>query len=382
MQKINSDFFYRQMELEITEYDSESVRSSAMHAQIKEYDASSPSPYRNIIRFSFFRLAVASAKTILTRAPLDVDLIKEVRAALYMLDSMIDPKVIDFKLTNGFRKKYRDFSKTGRTGELAQAISFIFSQEILGYPIVIDFDGFLESEKIPQIDPDLKTPDFALLFKNGEKKPSLLESKGTCPPKFTNSVKSQLKMALDQCRTGECHIYANAKPTYQIKNSFGTLISASESQDKWKSGLKFCDPEANVIETVNFPMDAARRYYSAWLVLARRPGLARKLFTSKLEIDDINIENNSTTVNNIQYIAFKPSKNKFDVFTPLLSISNDKEKRKLPKNWLIRMDILKSIINNDINAFSKIMEELSQQQVDYNNESGLIQFRDGTMCQI
>lgn len=66
------------------------------------------------MRFSQLRLALALAKTILTRDPSDEDLIKEVRAGLYVLDSLLDMTVANLRLTDRFRKKFRDFSKSFR----------------------------------------------------------------------------------------------------------------------------------------------------------------------------------------------------------------------------------------------------------------------------
>lgn len=336
-------------------------------------------PVSGKMRFSLFRLAVALAKTILTRDPLDEDLIKEVRAALYVLDSLLDMTEADLRLSNRFRQKYRDFSKSSRMGELAQAVSFVFAQEVLGHPVVLDFHGYIRSQKIAEVSPKIRTPDFALLFHSGSHRPSLLESKGTSPIQKTTAVKSDLKDGLDQCYAGESHILAHAKPFYRAKCSFGTLLAAAEIKDGWPSFFAFCDPERDGDEGMRDPIGAARQYYSTFLLLAGQRKLSRALFESTLRGGQLEQSCQVVQVGAVPHFVFN-SHRTYNLFTPLLAKKKGVQRRRLPIQWLVRVDIIQAIINHDSDAFTSIMIELSEKRSSVSAQGDFMDFRDGTRC--
>jgi len=364
-------------EIEISEYQSSSITSSKSHA--KKSTTSGTIHGKAVIRFSKFRLAVALAKTILTRDPKDSDLIKEVRAALYMLDSMIDTNKTSLRVCNGFRKKYRDFSKNSRTGELAQAISFIFSQEKLCYPIVMDFHGFLASQGSPESPNDYSSPDFALLAKSGDFKPSLLESKGTCPSTETNAVKGDLKDALNQCRSGLAFMLANCNPKLGAKSMFGTQVRVAESADSWSSVFSFCDPEDRA-EDAPDPLAAARQYYSAYILITGNIELSKRLIDQRgFESAMNNLE--ETKLEGTTYFLLKTEQKRFNLFTPLLANQKNHKKQQTPGEWYIRKDLLIAIATHNRDLLSSALESLDVEE-EQSNQSVIIFFRDGTACKI
>jgi hypothetical protein len=141
--------WHKGFELGVCEFTSASIKTTSARA------AKAGSTVKTL-RFSLFRLCVAVAKSVLTRDPTSENLVGEVWAALHTIGGTVDISQKDLRLVSGFRKKYRDFSRTGRMGELAQGISFIFAQESLRHPIVLDFAGFLASQGIPPVTPEVK----------------------------------------------------------------------------------------------------------------------------------------------------------------------------------------------------------------------------------
>ncbi|MDO3624342.1 hypothetical protein Q3O98_25030, partial [Ralstonia pseudosolanacearum] len=202
----------------IAAFPDEIFLKGVLGALIEEYSSSDIStPYARpksinsrVFHFSFFRITVAAAKSILTRDPISPQIWKDLRAAFYILDSIVECVNGNLRLIPEFRKRYRDFSRTARIGELAQALTFVLAQDVLEYPIVCDFDGFLSTQGIPSMKWDEKTPDYALLFKGGSKNLSLIESKGSCPQEETLSPKRSLNEALTQCKSADAHIRASA----------------------------------------------------------------------------------------------------------------------------------------------------------------------------
>lgn len=373
-----TDFFWdNEFQLNLTEYESSSIITPNCHA--KKVKSGGLVPASKKMHFSLFRLSVALAKTILTRNPTDEDLIKEVRAALYVLDSLLDVTEKDLRLTKRFRQKYRDFSKSSRMGELAQATSFVFAQEVLGHPLVLDFHGYLESQKIPEVSPKVRTPDFALLFHSGSHRPSLLESKGTSPLEKTDAVKSDLKDGLDQCYAGESHILAHAKPFYRAKNSFGTVLVAAEIEDGWPSFFAFCDPRNDDEDGMHNPISAARWYYSAFLLLVGQRKLSRALFDSTLRVVGMQHFGRIDYINSVPYFVFSMHRT-YNLFTPLLAKKKGILPRVLPNEWLLRVDIIQAIIDEDADALTSIMENVSEEQSSINRQGDTMYFNDGTLC--
>jgi hypothetical protein len=89
------------------------------------------------------RLAVSMAKAKLTADPRYTVLAIEAAATYVRLQFSIASKGNNLRVVDDFRSLYRDFSFHAYVGELGQAVSFLFAQERLGFPVVVDFEGFL-----------------------------------------------------------------------------------------------------------------------------------------------------------------------------------------------------------------------------------------------
>ncbi|WP_150625340.1 hypothetical protein [Pandoraea captiosa] len=376
-----SDFFWKdRIQIDLKEYRSSSVSAKSGQAVLKTYPGTPDFPPS--FKFSFFRLAVGIAKTVLTRDPEDDDLIKQVRSSLYQLDSTIASDTSDLRLVSRFRKKYRDFSKDSRMGELAQAVSFIFAQEVLGHPIVMDFHGFLDCQGIAEMSARDAAPDFALLLKDGVRIPWLLESKGSSPNSKSFAVKSKLKEALDQCDSGDNHLFANTQPVpYCSARSFGTKLMASEETDAWPSFLAFCDPENGGEQGMPSAIRAANRYYAAWFVVAGHRGLASRVNRGRLTLLEFMNHHEEMIVGDTVYLAYRSSSKGFDLFTPLRANKKGVLPRRTPRLWLIRKDIVLALIEQDEDKLVALFEEMASQP-NQALDQGFMHFRDGTLCEI
>lgn len=326
------------------------------------------------IKFSFFRLAVATAKSILTKDPLSAQNWKDLRSAFYMLDSIVKCVDGNLRLIPEFRQRYRDFSKTARIGELAQALTFILAQDVLEYPIVCDFDAFLRTQKIPAMKWDEKTPDYALLFKGGSRNVSLIESKGSCPETSVLSPKRSLNEALKQCESADAHIRATA--SYGATRTYGTHVRFSESSDLWETVVAYCDPEEPTQLGPANPLGVLRQYYAAWLVLAGHRQYASKLMEGTLAARDLE----SWTVMDVgefSYVTLEEvSRN--TLFSPFRAFRYEHSRPTIPKVWAVRTKVMWALVDEDVDALGKLFRQKSDIRTDV--ERGLVYFRDHTLC--
>lgn len=296
-----------------------------------------------------------------------------------MLDSMLDSDKTSLRACKGFRRKYRDFSKTSRTGELAQAISFVFAQENLSYPIVMDFHGFLASQGAPAYPIDFVSPDFALLANDGDFKPSLLESKGTCPSKITNAVKGDLKEALNQCQSANAFMQGCCSPKLGAKNTFGTLVKLAETQDLWESHFSFCDPDEQG-ESISDLFAVARRYYSAYFLIAGDPEFSKQLFNQQNASQTIALLE-TKNISGSDYFTIRTDATRFNLFTPLLARQKNNKKQETPREWYIRKDLLFAIVNRDRESLISIFKDIDA-STQGSGQQSIEFFRDGTACKI
>ena len=261
-------------EIEVYEYDSTSITTPKIKANLLNQHSN--------LNLTFRRMSLALAKSILTSNPTSFQLMSEILISSMQLLKTISARGVDLRLKDNFRNSIRDFSKTTKTGELAQAVSILFAQEILNYPLVFDFDGYLNLNGF-SYPWKTKKPDFAILMQNS-KTFSFLESKGTCPAKQTISYKPDLRKALGQCTNA----YVNLKRRYatlNISNIYGTLVEISEYGDKWFSSLRFADPSLsdnhdNSNPNLNF-LIFIKCYYAAWFTLCGFQNLASRLLNNE-----------------------------------------------------------------------------------------------------
>lgn len=141
----------------------------------------------------------------------------------------------------------------------------------------------------------------------------------------------------------------------------------------------FCDPADGDDQGMHDPIGAARQYYSAFLLLVGQRKFSRELFASTLCIGAIERSTALTQIGNVSYFVFNMHR-MYNLFTPLLAKKKDVSPRRLPNEWLVRVDIIKAIIDNDSESLSLIMIDISAELNSTEIQDETMYFRDGTRC--
>jgi hypothetical protein len=162
-----------------------------------------------------------------------------------------------FLLKKSRLDRLRDFSQTGRTGELAQGINYLFTQEILGFPFIIDHHLFCDRLNI---NVSGQTSDFVLLnpYQN---KLGLLESKGEAAKK--NTVTTKLNDSLEQLDATQHNLLLNsglyAQFLHPVCSRFGFATPKVSS-------INYCDLNTAPATAIN-RQDIIRRHFASWFYL-------------------------------------------------------------------------------------------------------------------
>lgn len=213
------------------------------------------------LRISFLKFAVSMVKANTISGNNIIEQAFDIMTNSLNLYGLIDSGN-SFSFKEGFRIKYRDFSRTSRIGEISQAINYILAQEVIGYKYIFDYDEFLRAISFHAKLSGGK-PDYVMLDAL-KSKVALLESKGSSQKnKLTPSqIKNKLKNAIEnQCKQGAVHLNASS---YPISNSFASVVEISEVNDGRESAVYFCDPEYSEISEDGFNL-AIKSYYLKWL---------------------------------------------------------------------------------------------------------------------
>ncbi|MEH7111566.1 hypothetical protein V7124_04180 [Neobacillus niacini] len=218
------------------------------------------------LHFSALRVSVALARTILSINPRRIELAFQSMSSILSLQTLVG-NTKKLALVDDINLKFRDFSLTTRVGELAQAISYLFAQDILGKPIIVDFEGYLRSQgHYIKVDKQ-SSPDFVLCDSLKAKQIDLLESKGSTVNQVKNGLKSTLRVALEQCDSGKS-ILAASPIGSAVKNSFGTVVLfPEESVTSWDACVHFSDPEIETDVTVKDPLALIKYHFASWFML-------------------------------------------------------------------------------------------------------------------
>ncbi|GHV92468.1 hypothetical protein AGMMS50268_29710 [Spirochaetia bacterium] len=264
-------FITGKKEVAIYEYTHASVSTTGAHLK--------KNGNNDYLNFSSLRLSIAMARTILSKNPADLDLFFQACSSFFGMQTIIESSDPKLKLTNDYSIKFRDFSLTGRIGELAQAINYIFAQDYLKYPIVVDFWGYISSQLPSTITYKGQSPDF-VLKKFGVNSISLLESKGSCPWKSTDKLKSKLNEALEQCDAGSTFISDNKIPV-TIDKKYASCVWFSNTNE-WDTRIGFCDPEG-VANKYNTDSHSLFRYhYASWFSMIGLFKFSKQLLNNEI----------------------------------------------------------------------------------------------------
>lgn len=253
-------FILGKKEVDIIEYTCSSTRklNSRLHKK-------SDSRVGGKLEFSAIKLSVALARTILSSDPSNLDLMFQICSSFFNMQSMIDTKSRNLKVNINVLNKYRDFSLTSRIGELAQAVNYLFVQEMLKYPAVVDYEGFISNQKnslLPKYVGEI--PDF-IASKNNMSEIIIIESKGSLPAKKNFKLKSILREALDQCDNGKFYIEKNLP--FNVKNTFSSGVWFSKPSNNWNTTLHFSDPSYDSNYSLSESRKLLRYHYSSWFAL-------------------------------------------------------------------------------------------------------------------
>ena len=138
--------FKGEKELQTIEYIPESVKKAGVRlAEAGEVKT---------ISFSSRKLVIALARTILAMNPKDRDVVHQAISSYSALYPLISEER-EFRFAADVDAKIRDYILSTRTGELAPAIGYLFAQERLNKPFIVDFAGLVEDEESGATVPDM-----------------------------------------------------------------------------------------------------------------------------------------------------------------------------------------------------------------------------------
>ncbi|PYG86766.1 hypothetical protein LY28_02792 [Ruminiclostridium sufflavum DSM 19573] len=299
-------FLTGKKEINIIEYTCTSARKTRARLKI---DTSSTVSKK--IELTPLRLAVAMARTILSAKPNDIEYLFQGISAYFNIQILIDSSKKNLRIKNESIEKYRDFSLSSRIGELAQGINYLFAQEILKYPIVLDFQNYIKTFK-PSVSYCGESPDFIICGKESNKI-AILESKGSCPSKINFKLKSTIKYGLEQCKSAENFIKKHTFPV-SVQNSYASGVWFSSSSKSWESAIHFSDPSNdNEIDTLDYHK-MLRIHYSTWFTMLGYIKLANELLSdSTIEIVE---PYKSEIYEGNTYILFESNSLFYPVFKP------------------------------------------------------------------
>jgi hypothetical protein len=233
----------------------------------KQAQMVSNSKFPSVMSFTGRRLTLALAKTILSSGPTNLNLLRHLALANQKLQIIIDPQGPSLSLVPEYRALYRDITATTNTCELAQALTYLFATDVLGYAYVDDFIGFMSAYNAA---PTAKKsrPDFIAY---GKRRPGcvLIDSKGTCPASDRNHPKTDLKKAINQCKTGSKELNKSGIG-WTPSATYGVQIRAAQINDSWPTVLNVADPENEPSQSFDIPLSIFRYHYASWFLLAGR----------------------------------------------------------------------------------------------------------------
>lgn len=320
------------------------------------------------LQFSAIRVSVALARTILSINPRKIDLAFQSMSSIISLKTVIG-NTSKLTLVDNIEMRLRDFSLTTRVGELAQAISYMFAQDILRMPIVVDFEGYLHCQGYPiKVNKD-SSPDFVLCDSLKSTQINLLESKGSMKNQVSKGLKTTLREALEQCDSGG-RILSGSPIGSAVKNSYGTVVLfPEESETTWEACVHFADPEIKNDTKIKDPLALIKYHYSTWFMLIGLTDEAIGLAGGgNLEMD---LPQEEIIVNEKRYLIIGESHVLFpNLFNENFFIEIGEDIRK----YGIAREIFHLLTTGDIEAFDE--EQLISTPI---SNGGMEVFSDGTI---
>lgn len=205
------------------------------------------------------KIAYATARTIcsyhIDNKELFLDFISSLTGQINLVK---DEEHFDYLLLSADRlTRLRDFSQKTRIGEIAQAINYLFVQERLEYPYIIDYHLFCERMSI---NVNGVSPDFVILNKDLTKI-GLFESKGEAAK--ADGVTTKLNEAIEQLEFAKHKLHLS-KNIYA--NSLYPTCTKFQFAKPSKSSINYLKISMDENEDIN-PIEIYKRHYASFFYL-------------------------------------------------------------------------------------------------------------------
>ncbi|MGM9946357.1 MAG: hypothetical protein ACI33M_15505 [Lysinibacillus sp.] len=228
-------------EIQVMQYTPESVKKAGVRlAETGDVQT---------ISFSSRKLIVALARTILSMNPKDADLVYQAISSYSALYPLIHPEK-EFRFIAHVDRKIRDYILSTRTGELAPTLGYLFAQEQLNKPFVIDFKR-LVGEDVSQT----AVPDQLALALTGEA--SFIESKGSKDMRN----KGKLRDAVLQSESGATLV------DFATEAYYGLFISIPKADADYPAAIHYTYTLNEEERTQNDIQTLIYRHYASWFML-------------------------------------------------------------------------------------------------------------------
>ena len=243
--------FKGEKEIQVVQYTPESVKKAGVRlAETGDVQT---------ISFSSRKLIVALARTILSMNPKDADLIYQAISSYSALYPLIHPEK-EFRFIAQVDCKIRDYILSTRTGELAPALGYLFAQEQLNKPFVVDFKG-LVGDAVAQT----TVPDQLAIALSGEA--SFIESKGS--KDIRN--KGKLRDAILQSENGATLVDLAAEAYY------GLFISIPKADADYPAAIHYTYTLNEEERAKSDIRTLIYKHYASWFMLLGYQEVAESL---------------------------------------------------------------------------------------------------------
>ena len=245
----NNDLNFKEFEVHEYSYNSKLKRVSINSPQKTNFST-------NILRISY-----ATARTICSYHADQQEFYFDVISSFFSHLNFIKTNPIgtnDFLLRKDRLNRLRDFSQKTRIGELAQGVNYLFLQERLNYPFIIDYHLFCNKMKLSVSG---QSPDYVILNSN-LKTIGLFESKGEAAKK--SNVNGKLQSAFNQLYNAQnVLLHKNGVPV----NKLIPICSKFEFNQGKISSINYCFNSLRNRKSVFNRVDIYKRHYASWFYL-------------------------------------------------------------------------------------------------------------------
>jgi len=238
-------------EIQVVQYMSESVKKPGVRLE-ETGDGQA-------VSFSSRKLIVALARTIFSMNPKDADLVYQAISSYSALYPLIHPEK-EFRFIADVDCKIRDYILSTRTGELAPTLGYLFAQEQLNKPFIVDFKGLI-GDDVAQT----AAPDQLAMSLTGEA--SFIESKGSKDMRN----KGKLRDAVVQSEKGATLV------DFVAEDYYGLFISIPKADADYPAAIHYTYTSNEGERTPNDIRTLIYKHYASWFMLLGMHDVAESL---------------------------------------------------------------------------------------------------------